>query len=75
MTAFLFLNGKPVGSVSFLPDGTPVVTSSAWPVLRALPVALLPFADPQGTARSLVGLAGRDIVVPRVGTIRAEVHR
>ena len=74
-TAILFINGAPAGSVQFLPDGTPVVSPNAWKALDRLPVTLLPFLEPQATMRTLVGLSGRDIVVPRLGTIRVEVHR
>jgi len=73
MTATFFLNGAPAGSISFLPDGTPIAAPGAMRLMRQLPVLLLPFLDPQSTIRTLRGMANRDFVIPRFGTIRVEV--
>lgn len=74
MTAYFFLNGKKIGSVSFLPDGSPVFQGDPWGVLSRLPVTVFPFLDPQQFKRVISGLP-HDLTIPGLGVLHTEVLR
>lgn len=72
MTAYLFLNGKRIGTVAFGPDGSPIITGDPWAAISRLPVTVFPFLAPQQFKRVLLGLP-KDVTIPGLGVLHIEV--